>query len=294
MKNYSYVLNGEKFFIDFENKNKQHFYELLEDNKSLYIYIDLNDENNDVLKIYYPKESYNNAIFTIKKHLLLHFLLFILLGVFISFLFSFYALYPLQHSYTILKEFMKDIIHDINTPISAMKLNLTFLEQSDEKNALLQSIQTLEMLHKNLDNYLKEQPLLIQTYSVKEIIEEQVNFFKTIYDWLEWELDIRDQIISTDKYLLSRILYNLLNNATKYNRSKGFIKIIYKNKKLTIQNPSYGIKNPSQVFERFYKESDRGLGIGLHIVAKLASQLHYKYTLNIDTNKIVSVELTLR
>ncbi len=43
---------------------------------------------------------------------------------------------------------------------------------------------------------------------------------------------------------------------------------------LTIINSSYGIKNPSKVFNRFYKESDRGLGIGLHIVDKLCKELN--------------------
>ena len=37
-------------------------------------------------------------------------------------------------------------------------------------------------------------------------------------------------------------------------------------------------------FNRFYKESDRGLGIGLHIVSKLLNDLEYKYSFEVFGN----------
>ena len=47
-------------------------------------------------------------------------------------------------------------------------------------------------------------------------------------------------------------------------------------KKLSIKDSGKGIANPKKVFERFYKEQERGRGIGLHIVAKLIQELHIK------------------
>jgi len=58
----------------------------------------------------------------------------------------------------------------------------------------------------------------------------------------------------------------------------------------SISNSSYGIKNPSKVFDRFYKESKRGLGIGLHIVDKLSKELNIKVDLVLN-NQIVVVRL---
>ena len=60
---------------------------------------------------------------------------------------------------------------------------------------------------------------------------------------------------------------------------------------LHIRNSSHGIKEPSRVFERFYKESERGLGIGLHIVKALSEQLHIRTHLTVEKK---TVEVTLQ
>jgi signal transduction histidine kinase len=109
---------------------------------------------------------------------------------------------------------------------------------------------------------------------------------------LEWKIDIENEIIYSNKNALSRIIYNLISNACKYNTSNGFIEIKMKNKTLTISNSSYGIKNPSKIFDRFYKESERGLGIGLHIVDKLCRELGIRKKLEVKNN-IVTITLIL-
>jgi len=127
---------------------------------------------------------------------------------------------------------------------------------------------------------------------LSEVINEQVEFFKPLYDHLVWKVDIQDRVINSNKNALSRIIYNLLSNACKYNTRNGFITIETKEKQLTISNSSHGIKHPKRIFERFYKESERGLGIGLHIVDKLTKELEIKKQLNIKNN-VVFFDLVL-
>jgi two-component system OmpR family sensor kinase len=294
MKNYSYDFKNHKFDIDIEEKQNQVLYELKSNNKYFYIYTDIKNGQNSVLKIMYLKTYFDETITKIYDELILHFLILTLITFIISILFAFYSLYPLQKSYTILQEFMKDIIHDINTPICAIKLNLSLIDkQTEETIAITQGINTLEMLHKNIDNYLNHTHANIGQYNIKNIIYEQYNFFYTLYDNLNWDIQIKDEIISTDRYMLNRIIYNLLNNACKYNIPQGSISISYQNGILKIKNSSYGIKNPDKVFDRFYKESDRGLGIGLHIVSKLSKELNIKPSIQLDENRVVTVILVL-
>jgi signal transduction histidine kinase len=47
-----------------------------------------------------------------------------------------------------------------------------------------------------------------------------------------------------------------------------------KNNFLVIEDSGIGIKEPSKVFNRFYKETSRGMGIGLHVVKKLCMDLN--------------------
>ncbi len=292
MKNYSYFFEGDEFDIDIIDKKNQLLYELKRDNKHLYILTNINNQENSILKITYPKIKYDNSLKLIYKNLLLHFFIFSLISFFISFLFAHYSLYPLQKSYLVLKEFMKDIVHDINTPISAMKLNISLIDdKTEEIDSISHSINTLEMLHKNLDNYTNEIAVNLQVCDIKEIVNEQYLFFSNLYEYIQWNINIQDDIILTDRYMLNRVIYNLLNNACKYNTSDGFINITYKNKKLIIENSSYGIKNINNVFNRFYKEGNRGLGIGLHIVSKLLKLLKVKYHMTIDKNNKVAIVL---
>jgi signal transduction histidine kinase len=110
---------------------------------------------------------------------------------------------------------------------------------------------------------------------------------------LDWQIEIQEQSIISNPNALSRIVYNLLSNACKYNTSNGFVKVQLKENQLKIINSSYGIKNPSKIFERFYKESDRGLGIGLHIVEKLCDELGIKKELRVE-EQIVTLILQLK
>ncbi len=188
----------------------------------------------------------------------------------------------------LLEEFIKDIIHDLNTPITSILINLKMMKSSEEVESITQSANAIAMLHKNLSIYLKDSKFQRENFYIKEVIDEQVKFFYSLYNYLDWEIDIpKDTIISSNRNAFSRIIYNLLSNACKYNTTNGFIKIIMKkNNILTITNSSYGIKNPSKVFNRFYKESERGLGIGLHIVDKLCNELDIEKKLDIIDNEV--------
>ena len=222
--------------------------------KSIFIYIKTNDENSDIIKIFYPKKNFVVEFDKIKNQLIVKFIFLSMIALVIASIFSFYSLSPLRKSYMILKEFIKDIIHDINTPLSVIKLNLSLIDdKDDEVLTIQQSVNTLEMLHKNLNNYLNSSSINLAEADLKDIIEKQTDFFSNIYDWLDWQIDIEDATI--------------INNS------------------LVIQNSSYGIKKIDKIFDRFYKESDRGLGIGLHIVSKFLKQLNYKYSIDIDKKK---------
>jgi signal transduction histidine kinase len=164
--------------------------------------------------------------------------------------------------------------------------------KNEEVESISRSTKAISMLHNNLNAYLEKTKNESEKFKLKEVINEQVAFFSPMYDYLQWETEVDERILITDRHTFSRILYNLLSNACKYNTSKGFIRIETIGDVLHISNSSHGIKEPSRVFERFYKESERGLGIGLHIVKALSEQLHIKTQLTV-ADKTVEVTLQL-
>ena len=83
-------------------------------------------------------------------------------------------------------------------------------------------------------------------------------------------------LIVTNSDAMNRIVDNIINNACKYNKKNGsvWISIHPQNHTLHIEDNGKGIESPEKVFNRFYKEHERGLGIGLHIVKKLRMTEH--------------------
>ena len=286
MKNYSFFFKGDKFEIDIVPRQKtSKLYELYIDDDLLYILVPMGENIQDLLQIYYPKSAYEHLLSNTLKEILFQFLFLSFISIIISLVFSIYALTPMKNALKLLEEFIKDIIHDLNTPITSILINLKMIDsKTQEIQSIKQSAKTISMLYKNLDHYLKESNLQKEKISIKNSILEQITFFKSSYDYLKWEIDLDDFYIFSDKDSLSRIFYNLLSNACKYNTSDGFVKIKTAKNSITISNSSYGIKNPKKIFERFYKESERGVGIGLHIVDKLTKELQIKKEIDIDNN----------
>lgn len=292
MKNYSFFFDDERFDIDIVPKVKENqLYELYFDTEYLYILVPFSQDVNSSLEIMYPL-SYHILLNNIQRTLLWQFTLLSLIAVIISLLFSFYALSPLKNALDLLEEFIRDIIHDLNTPITSILINLKMMEKNEEVESIAQSAKTISMLHKNLDVYLKKSHFKAEQFSIKKVVDEQVDFFAPLYSYLKLEINVPEQYITSNQTAMSRILYNLLSNACKYNTSNGFIRIEMKNNILSITNSSYGIKNPSKIFNRFYKEGERGIGIGLHIVEKLCNELHIEKRLEIHNN-IITIHLRL-
>jgi two-component system OmpR family sensor kinase len=96
---------------------------------------------------------------------------------------------------------------------------------------------------------------------------------------------------TTHTELLVRILDNILSNAAKYNKTKGLVSITISKNSLKIPDTGKGIKNTNKVFERYYKEQTRGLGLGLPIVKKLTKELHID--LRLDSTVGVGTCVTL-
>ena len=316
MQNYSLGLDDERFTMQVvSKKQKEKLYTLYEELNSLYILAPIVDmETKELMavvmtpsgaimvpyvkntakvqKVSYPKSAYKVLIQQMNYHLFLQLLLFILGALIVSLLAAWYTLRPLRSSLNLLEDFIKDIIHDLNTPLTSILLNLKMIEtENEEIESIRTATQTIEMLHHNLDSYLKEQKQPEETFSLDEVVDRYVTFFTPLYDYLNWDVQIEKLTLSTDKQAFERVIYNLLSNACKYNTSEGKIEISLNGSLLSIRNSSYGVSHPERVFERFYKESERGVGIGLHIVDKLCKTLQIEKRFMLEgTDVIVELE----
>ena len=270
-------LKCDEFQIDFVPMNEDKLYRLHKDNSALSSYFSIPNSTKNSLKIYLLKDKYNQKIDKLKNDILLNFVLFTVFALVLSFLFALYALYPLKNALNLTEEFIKDILHDFNTPLSTLRLNSAMLEDEIGENPKVKRIQNsvanILNLQSNLRSYLHSHSSQKEEFDLKELLNDRVSMIEKNFRNIEFRVEVKEQQLSTNRDAFTRIVDNLLTNAAKYNKKDGKVTLKTENNILYIEDTGKGIKNPSKVFERFYKEQERGIGIGLHIVKKLCDEL---------------------
>jgi signal transduction histidine kinase len=60
---------------------------------------------------------------------------------------------------------------------------------------------------------------------------------------------------------------------------------------LSVRDTGQGIRHPKRAFERHYKEGERGMGLGLHIVQRLCRELGIGIALESEVGRGTIVKL---
>jgi signal transduction histidine kinase len=295
----NYRLNCKEFKVDFVKKEKQQTYRLYKSDHTISSFYPIKDAKDYYLKLFLSYKDYHKQIHHLHRELFIYLLITLSVVFIFSILFSFYALYPLRNALRLTQEFVKDILHDVNTPISTMRLNLSLLQEEIGENNKIKrierGIENILLLQENLKHYLIQHNKEIESFSLSLLIQERIDMIEKNYPDVYYIIEIPKSVnIESDREVFIRIIDNLLSNASKYNRKDGTVNVVFneKSKFLKIADTGYGIYNPQRVFERFYTEQKEGVGIGLHIVKKLCEELNIK--INISSIPKIGTTVSLK
>jgi len=265
------------------NKLQHHLYK---EKENIYMIF----KNKNIIKMTFPINEYNIKKEEILQEIYMYTFLYTLILIIISILFALYTTNPLKKAFKLNDEFIKDILHDINTPLSALRINLKILSREFGNNDAItrsqESIVNILSLQDNMKYYLDQSDLNKEKINLTHIIKEKVNFFKIQNDNIYFILKINEDIfLNTNQNAISRILDNILSNAIKYNKKNGAVTISFKNNILLIEDTGNGIKNTKRIFDRYYKENENGIGIGLNVVKKLCDSIGISITVESKISK---------
>ncbi len=229
---------------------------------------------------------------------------FSILGYFLGRLF----IAPMRDSIEQMNHFIQDTTHELNTPISTILTNIEMLEtlqKCKEGREELQRIsiasQTLSRIYDDLTylNLNHDYHRNIVDVDMSQLVKERVAYFGAMAKAKEIrvELSVVPQVIrQIDKNDALRLIDNLISNAIKYNRKRGFLKIELNHEKISVRDSGVGIapKALRTITERFKRanKSEGGFGIGLDIVNQVVE--NYGFAMEIVSQQEHGTEVTIR
>ena len=195
------------------------------------------------------------------------------------------------------QEFVANVSHELKTPLTSMKVLADSLvmqenvpnelyqefmtdiaEEIDRENKIINDLLTLVKLDKT------DGKLNVESVDINELLELLMKRLRPIARQQNIEVVLesnRPVQASVDEVKMTLALSNLVENAIKYNKKNGWVKVTldadHKNFKVIVEDSGVGIPEESmeRIYERFYrvdKSHSReigGTGLGLAITRNI-------------------------
>ena len=214
------------------------------------------------------------------------------------------------------QEFTANVSHELKTPLTSISGYAEIIEsgiakdeditkfarkihlESDRMLNLVKDIIRLsELDESDFRSEFKMIPLLSTAH-------EAVNPLYAAAEKKNITLDISgtENEIFGDKYMINELIYNLCDNAIRYNNNNGRVDIIVEEKKITVKDTGIGIpkEHLDRIFERFYRvdksrsKQTGGTGLGLAIVKHIALQHDAEIKIDSDIGKGTSISIMFK
>ncbi len=194
------------------------------------------------------------------------------------------------------QNFLLSVTHELKSPLAAIKLSLQTIErrelEKEQRDSLIKnSLKDVERLDDLVENMLLATKLESKTYSFPKEVFDFSDLVTKITDRLQVHSCGCQQMITAkiesevtidgDKFALSSVVTNLVENAIKYSGKCAEITVeLCQNDgkpKLVISDNGLGIPDDEKmhIFDKFYRVGDenvrksKGTGLGLFIVKEV-------------------------
>jgi signal transduction histidine kinase len=200
------------------------------------------------------------------------------------------------------------LLHEIRNPLSAVKLNLDYLnmlqdemndEIRDSVNSCNDAVERMEFLVNNLLDFARKSQNCFEIGDINVITENALEILQGALQkrtiTIEKQLDLSLPNFYFDRNKVLQVFINLISNATEAVNAHGIIKVsTYRenqdnNEKLVwqIEDNGVGIKEEDQkkIFNDFYTSKETGTGLGLSVCKRIIDEHSAKITLSSEFGK---------
>ncbi|MGF9966412.1 ATP-binding protein [Bacillus rhizoplanae] len=183
------------------------------------------------------------------------------------------------------KELLNKLRHDINTPLTAVRLQLFYLEgqyndQAPILESLYQQIQYIAELTNEFNlqstDTLENSYILNDEVNIHDLLETMVKKWGYLYSIHDIKLIYnplnKDLIWTSNDLWIQRLFDNIFQNTLKHSKAKKL--------EVTIENSIVSIKDNGIGFDI----NSKSTGLGLKIIKDISRMLDIKYTLQSNKN----------
>ena len=200
----------------------------------------------------------------------------------------------------------KEILHELNIPLSTIQANTTLLKRTLKENEkglkrlsrIEDSSKRLQRLYAELVYSIKKEIHSIEkeTFDLQILVKERVSVLKLL-ERNAFIVSIAPFSISVDKIGFEKMLDNVLTNAMKYSDKHEPICITFKNNILSIEDKGIGMDEMElvKIYDRYYQSDNHayGEGIGLSLVKAYCDDEKIKIRITSSKGKGTTVSFNL-
>lgn len=243
-----------------------------------------------------------------------------LLFILIIYVYSIYTLIQQKKYSDLQRDFVNNMTHEFKTPLSSILLASNYLSKQQtimddaklnqythiiqqQGHKLNQHIERVLNVAKSDDMTFR---LNVERIQLKGFFDEIIQNATSKYEGLSINLQMtNDFIVDADRFHVTNLCYNLIDNSVKYCEVNPQIQIIIwtENGKLKIKFQDNGLgvdkKNLPFLFEKFYREKNQlsnatnGFGLGLFYVKKVVEAHQWFIQAQSTQPKGLAIELTI-
>lgn len=193
---------------------------------------------------------------------------------------------PLFKSDENLQKAIKETLHELNIPVSTIRLNTQMLEKKITEERELKRLKRIKQasddllrLYEDMEYQIKKEidKIDVVSFDLNEQILKSLDKFDDLKRDIKIDISIKTCNLKTDLNGFNKMIDNLISNALKYNLDEnGIIKIEFDKNVFSIYNRGKEIdtKNLFIIFEKFFQEDStkNGYGLGLSMVKQFCDK----------------------